>query len=442
MSNSSNSYEQAHPDVIVVGAGIAGLVCAVELTRAGKSVLVLESESEVGGRVRTTQKNGFIIDHGFQVLFTAYPTIMSYLDVPALHLRAFRPAAHVVVGNRVSLIGDALRDKTLLMDTVSPGVISMADKLRLLALRRFAKHLSIEECFGAQFAAKTTRAFLMERGFSEEVVNAFFAPFYGGILLDRTLETSASVLLFTFKMLSEGETVLPSRGMQAIPEQLASQLPSGSIRFGVRVQSVRTDGLRATGVTLADGSEIVAGDVVVATDLFEATRLVSRRNVVAAAPPRGSTSLYFRSARTLLPGKSLWLNGDVNAIISHAVTITEVAPEYANSGALTVATAVGPAANLGDVELERAARTILSHFASVSSLNANADLALIDIQRVPLSQFAQLPNTRLAQPKVDPDISGLWQASEFLHSSSIEGAARGGRMAAMALLEASVGITR
>ena len=41
-------------DVVVVGAGIAGLVCAIELVRAGKRVVVLEADSAVGGRAQTT----------------------------------------------------------------------------------------------------------------------------------------------------------------------------------------------------------------------------------------------------------------------------------------------------------------------------------------------------------------------------------------------------
>ena len=149
-------------------------------------------------------------------MFTAYPTIMSYLDVAALDLRTFRPAAHVVVSNRKSLVGDALRDPTLLLNAVAPGVIPMTDKLRLLALRRFAKQLSVDECFGAQYTSISTRAFLVARGFGTATIDAFFAPFYGGILLDRTLSSNAAVLLFTFKMLSDGDAALPARGMRAI----------------------------------------------------------------------------------------------------------------------------------------------------------------------------------------------------------------------------------
>ena len=70
--------------IIIVGAGVAGLVCAIEIHRGGRPVLVLDAASEVGGRVRSTTRDGLVFDYGFQVLFTAYPTLRSYLDLDAL----------------------------------------------------------------------------------------------------------------------------------------------------------------------------------------------------------------------------------------------------------------------------------------------------------------------------------------------------------------------
>lgn len=428
-------------DVIVVGAGIAGLVCAIDLVRAGKSVIVFEAEPEVGGRVRSSRMEACTIDHGFQVMFTAYPTIMSYLDIEALNLRTFRPAAHVVVNNRVSLIGDALRDPTLLLDAITPGVIPLTDKLRLLALRRCARSLSVDECFAPKHTSISTRTFLSGRGFSPAVIDVFFAPFYGGILLDRTLSSNAGVLLFTFKMLSDGDSALPARGMRAISKQLAAQLPANCIQLEKRVRAVRLQGQRAHGVTLDDGSEISAADVVLATDAPGTASLAASVGLSLDAGLQcvGSTSLYFKSTRAPLPGKSLWLNGDVNAVISHAITLTEVAPEYVNDRALTVATAVGAAALLDDAALEEAAMRTLSHFAAVAGLEPTPELTRVAVWRVPYSQFAQPPGFRPAPAEISSEIGGLWRASELMHSSSIEGAARGGKMAAMALLGAGAG---
>ncbi len=429
------------PPVVVVGGGIAGLVCATELARAGQSVLVLEAAENVGGRVRTTWIGGNAIDYGFQVLFTAYPTLASYLDINALALRPFRPAAHIITQNNASLIGDALRDPSLLLNTLSASALTIADKFRLLALRRFARALSIDECFSAQFRNVSTREFLVERGFSHSVIDGFFVPFYGGILLDRTLATSASVLIFTFKMLSEGDTALPANGMAAIPTQLASKLPGGSVRTSARVQSLCVDSGRVVAVVLDDGELINASDVVIATEPAAASALAATANVhlTEQIASRGSTSLYFTANSAPLPGRSLWLNGASNAVISHAVTLTEVVPEYAQGKHLLVATAVGESANLPDSQLDEFARRELSQMSTVGNVGLLPALTRVAIMRVPFSQFAQPPGFTPAKPEFNNAPLGLWRASELMHSSSLEGAARGGQTAARALLARNAG---
>lgn len=424
--------------IIIVGAGVAGLVTAIDLQRAGRAVRLLDAAPAVGGRVRTTVQNGLVIDHGFQVLFTAYPTLRRYLDFPTLGLRRFLPAARIARGGQVSLIGDALADPGLLLDTIFARAIGLGDKLRLLALRRFAQQLSIDDCFGPRFANISTRDFLLARGFGTPVIDGFFAPFYGGILLDRTLATTASVLLFTFKMLADGDTVIPAGGIGALTAQMAAQLAPGTVDLGAPVASlVVTDG-RVTGVRLTDDRVIDAEQVVLATDAPMAARLAATAGVTLPEPTgaRGCTTLYYTARTSPIPGKALWLNAEPDAVISHAVTLTDVAPEYASNGrTLIAATAVGTPAELDDETLDRSARTELARMGNVRA--EQCGLERVALWRVPYSQFEQAPGWREHRPSIACGIPGLWRASETLHSSSLEGAARGGQMAAAALLHAT-----
>ena len=82
-------------DVVVIGAGLAGLACAGALTGSGLDVLVLEAGDAVGGRVRTDRVDGFLLDRGFQLLNPAYPAVRRLVDLPALGLQPF--AAGVAV---------------------------------------------------------------------------------------------------------------------------------------------------------------------------------------------------------------------------------------------------------------------------------------------------------------------------------------------------------
>jgi phytoene dehydrogenase-like protein len=422
--------------VVIVGAGIAGLVAAIELHRAGRTVQVLEASPEVGGRVRTTERDGFHLDHGFQVLFTAYPALNRYLDHASLQLRPFLPAARITrESGPPALVGDAFNDPTLFLPSLTGGALPITDLWRMLRLRQFAMSLSVDECFDARYAAVSTREFLTSRGFSERTIRGFFAPFYGGILLDRSLTTRASVLLFTFKMLSEGKTAVPAAGMGAIPRQLAAQLPAGSIRCNTRVRALHIVDGAVHGVVLDDGSTVLADDVILATDLIAAHALAHSVGVALGEPQAllGCTTLYYQSSAPLLPGKALWLNARADAVVSHAITISDVAPEYAPRGAhLLAATVLGEHAVRADDELDVSVRTDLVR---MSPSAAPASLTRIATWRVPLAQYAQPVMTDgVLRPTARTSLQGLWRASETLHSSSLEGAARGGQMAAQAIL--------
>jgi phytoene dehydrogenase-like protein len=422
------------PTTVVIGAGISGLITAIDLHRAGHSVTVLEAAASPGGRVRTTVQDGYQLDHGFQVLFTAYPVLNGYLDHAALQLRPFLPAARIVRdGAATALVGDALADPSLLLPSLLGGALPLPDLWRMLQLRRAAMALSVDDCFAPRYTGQSTRTFLRDWGFSARTIEGFFAPFYGGILLDRSLSTRASVLLFTFKMLAEGRTAVPAAGMGAIPAQLAAQLPAGTVRSGTRVRALLVEQGQAQGVLLDDGSTLRASAVVLATDVREAQTITGTVGLDLSEPRAvlGCTTLYYGSDRALLPGKALWLNARADATVSHAVTMTEVAPSYAPAGRhLIAATVLGDAATLADAELDRRVRRDLATMAG-----ASATLDTLAIWRVPLAQYAQpVLHGAVTAPSPRTALPGLLRASEVLHSSSLEGAARGGQIAAQAVL--------
>lgn len=423
-------------DTIIVGAGVAGLVCAVELERAGRQVLVVERGDAVGGRVRSTVMDGYTLDHGFQVLFTAYPVLRAYLDLDQLALRTFLPAARLVHDGGSSLIGDAWKNPALLVDTLAARTIPVTDKLRLLALRRLATSLSVDDCFAPRYSAVSAAEFLRGRGLSATVIERFFAPFYGGILLDRSLASSASLLLFTFKMLAEGDTAVPAAGMGTLSQQIAGGLRPGTVQLASTVERVEAVSGRVSGVRLAGGAVVRARDVVLATEAPVVEQLAATVGAGYVLPQGALTcaTIYWSADEPPLHGRALWLNSDPQPVVSHAVTITEVAPEYAPAGRhLLAATAVGLAAELEDGALLRGAERDLATLRG-GPLPRMQHLAT---WRVPYAQYPQLPHFREHRPSIAAHgVSGLWLASELLHSSSLDGAARGGRDAARAMVAA------
>src|SRR5215218_2776081 len=225
--------------VYVVGAGLAGLRCARRLHEKGVAATVLEASDGVGGRVRTDRVEDFLLDRGFQVLLTAYPEAADALDYGRLELHPFYPGAGV--------------------RTVLAPVGGLGDKLKVASLRRQVVAGSLEELFARP--ETTTREALAAHGLSDTIVDRFFRPLFGGILLDRELGTSSRMFEFVYRMLALGDVSLPARGMGAITEQLAGGLPADRVRLGRRVTAVG-DG----SVLLADGERLPARAVVVATD--------------------------------------------------------------------------------------------------------------------------------------------------------------------------------
>ena len=70
-------------------AGVAGLSCAGKLHKAGKTFKIYEASNDIGGRVQTDKIDGFLLDRGFQIFLTSYPTAKQLLDYEALDLKPF-----------------------------------------------------------------------------------------------------------------------------------------------------------------------------------------------------------------------------------------------------------------------------------------------------------------------------------------------------------------
>ncbi len=220
-------------DVLIVGAGLAGLCCARRLQSQGIRFQILEASDAVGGRIRTDYVEGFRLDRGFQVFLTSYPEARQSLDYQALRLRPFQPGALVRYGGRFHELSDPWRRPLASLGSLISPIGSLGDKLRVARLRARVLKGSIEDRF--YDPELTTLGALQDDGFSASMIDRFFRPFLGGIFLDAELRTSSRMFQFVFRMVSLGSVCLPADGMEAIPRQLASALPPGSIRLGARV---------------------------------------------------------------------------------------------------------------------------------------------------------------------------------------------------------------
>ncbi|MYW12974.1 FAD-dependent oxidoreductase, partial [Streptomyces sp. SID2563] len=98
-----------HADVVIIGAGIAGLSAAHRLTSAGVSVSVLEAGPGVGGRMATDEVDGFRLDRVGPLLNTAYPELRTTPGLDGLVLRPFDPGVLVHSEGRRHRTGETRR---------------------------------------------------------------------------------------------------------------------------------------------------------------------------------------------------------------------------------------------------------------------------------------------------------------------------------------------
>ena len=324
--------------VVVVGAGLAGLVAARDLQRRGHHVVVLEASDGVGGRVRTDVVDGFRLDRGFQVLLTGYPEVARQFDVAALDLQRFEPGALVWRGDRGHVVGDPLRRPGRLPATVTAPIGSIGDKLRVAALRLRLARRDPKELLRASETSTATA--LRAAGFSPRIVDRFFRPLFGGIQLDPTLATSSRMFEVIFRTLSTGDSAVPALGMGELPAQLAAGLRPGTLHLDSRVAS-----LDGTTAHLADGRRIDGRVVVVATEGPVAAELLG----LPAVGSRSAGCVYYATDRAPVTDKLVVLDGTGAGPVLNVAVMSNVAPTYAPAGRHLVAAAL-PGVIDGDLD--------------------------------------------------------------------------------------------
>jgi len=325
-------------DVVIVGAGLAGLSAAREIQRHGHSVIVLESSDAVGGRVRTDIVDGFQLDRGFQVMLTAYPELQSQVDMRALDLRPFDPGALVWRNGKGHAVSDPFRKPQTLATTAFAPIGSVFDKARIVVLRARVMRRKPAALLGGQDVS--TDVALRAFGFSTKIINRFFRPLFGGIQLDPHLATSRRMFDAIFRSLSEGQSVLPSRGMHALPLQIASRLSEGTVHLNTRVSTV--DGAK---VTLASGESITARAVVIATDGPTASSLLG----IPIVESRKVGCVYFSADAPPTKEKYVVLDGTGNGPVLNVAVISNIAPSYAPADKHLIVAAL-PGITDGDLE--------------------------------------------------------------------------------------------
>lgn len=407
-------------DVVIVGAGLAGLSAARQLAIHGVDVAVLEAADDVGGRVRTDRVDGLLLDRGFQLYNPAYPEAARVLDHGALDLCTFLPGLTAVTDRGPVRLADPRRAPRWAADSLSPRLGGLAGRMRFAAYAWRTSRLSPRE--RESRIDMPAEVALLSAGTDPAFLETVVRPFLSGVFLEDGLTTSRRFLDLVLTSFVRGLPAVPSAGMQAIPEQLRDALPPGTVRTGVRATAVTPDLVRT------DDGEVSARSVIVATDGPAASSLLPGLDVPVG---RDVTTWYYLAdgdPALLTEGRPLLVvdGRSTRGPVVNTVVLTHAAASYASQGRVLVsASALG----LHDTtEMERRVRDDLATLYGVGT-RSWAHVATYPIR---YALPAMVPPLTVRQPVAVAD--GLFVAGDHRDTASIQGAMVSGRRTADAVL--------
>lgn len=408
--------EKKTTEIAIIGAGISGLIAALRLEKDGYSPTIYEKSDRAGGRVKTDIVDGYQLDHGFQVLLDAYPKAQEYLDYNALELQEFLPGAQIFKQGKSSILGDPLRSLQLLFPTLFSTIGSFSDKLKIFKLNTTVKKKTLEEIFNEE--ETTTLTFLKFSGFSEQIIEQFFRPFFSGIFLEPNLETSSRMFQFVYKMFGTGNAVVPKAGMEAIPKQLINKLQRTKFEFNTEVDTITN-----TEIIFVDGRKITLDYTIIATDASPLVPNLRKQQLDWYS----SDTLYFTCKIRKMEKPLIGLISDKEALINNIFYHTSIDTERRGSEEILSVTVVKEH-ELSEYELIQKVKEDLKTFCGITTerylKHYPIKMALPKLNNL---RYSLMPSeTRLTER--------IFLAGDYLLNGSLNAAMISGEMAAIGVI--------
>jgi phytoene dehydrogenase-like protein len=408
------------PQAIIIGGGLAGLSCAVNLMANNITFLLLEGQKTIGGRVQTDRFEDFCLDRGFQVLLTAYPEAQRILNYDELKLHPFQAASLIRFSGHFHKVSDPFRHPLDIFTMAISPVGTWHDKILLARLRQRLCNASPSDITSRPDSG--TLKYLQRAGFSTAIIDRFFRPLIGGATLDKNLNTSSRMFETLFRTFATGDAALPEGGIGAITQQLFRRLPKQSVRTNSKVLSIQ-DGI----VNLPHGETLGAHAIVVATDAPEAQRLLGNLPTPAF---RAVTCLYYAAQRPPFEEPLIVLNGENQGPINNLSVLTNICPAYAPQQQALISVTVLGTSEEDEMDFEATVRKQLVEWFPDDA----AKWRYLRTYKIKQAQPEQTPTALSVLEKPVKVRQGVFVCGDHRDTASIHGALLSGKRAAEAVI--------
>lgn len=330
--------------IVIAGAGVAGLSAGVYLKRLGyTNITFIEASDRVGGRMKTEKIDGYTLDKGFHVFFTAYPYAAELLDYNQLNLKYFDSGALILKEDHLLKMVDPFHHPFSSFQAFFSRIGRWGDKVKLIKRRMEVKAMNENQIF-EKFEVKTS-SILKKKRFSTRIINNFFKPLFSAIFLENELTTSRRIFDYTFKMMMEGKVALPAGGIEAIPQQLASNFDAENFIFNRSVVSFSNKNV------LLDNDETIKTDIfIVASD--QNSLYLTLKNEPLKRDHHSTTCLYFSADKKPFNEPMVCVNGNDPKLVNNVTVLTNICKDYAPAGKELISVSINGLAKANDKKLE------------------------------------------------------------------------------------------
>ena len=383
-------------DVLVIGAGLAGLSAAIKLQQAGRDVRIIESSDRPGGRVTSDIIDGFICDRGFQLINSKYPALQALNVIQEIDFIKAPRVIEVALGNQRRALGDPRVVPWTALDKATGTIPEKLSLLRFLAMAP-KENQSVEDVLKS----------------SGSVYIRALRPFLQGVFLTDPKNVDARYGQSIVKSFVTGSPGIPRKGVAELSKALAARVDS--ISYGVQVDSLEGKVVRTS------AGDFTAATIIVATDATTATQLLGLNEVARMA----GCITWYHSCQNPSGNGRLIVDGQNRGPILNSIVMSDISSNYAPAGQHLVSTTTDLGATESDVR---------RHLAIMWGTSTH-DWQLIAKYEIPAALPIQSIGRALTQPVKVSD--GLYVVGDHRAVPSQQGALFSGNLAAELILNQS-----